>query len=562
MTNTVNDDADTGCRDQGKYPPLLLKLLEARGIYGTDAVAGFLGPSLDDLHDPFLLDGMDTAAARVVKALEDHEAICIYGDYDVDGITSVAMLYDFLDGHGADVTFHIPDRQRDGYGMSVDALEKIVSGKVDLVITVDCGTASVREAEYLKNTGVDLIVTDHHECSGILPSACAVLNPAIPGSSYPFRDLSGIGVAYKLISAVCDRLGEKGREHGYLDLAAVGTVADAVCMTGENRIIVSYGLKKLNSRPNPGLLHLIKKSGIQNRAIDEDTVGYVIAPRINAAGRLGDPSDAVELLLTDDDIKAEALACLLCDLNKERQYLQNVIVKEVDNMISEDLRYSCENVLVVSGAEWKSGIIGIVASVIAEKYRKPTLIVTFENDGQGKGSGRSTGGFNLFEALAYSSGLLCAFGGHEKAAGFTIKPENVEAFRSKINEFAVNIGIEEHKQEYTYDIVLNNENIDIGTITWIKMMAPFGEGNPKPVFAYTGLKISDVKPCGSEDKHLKLKLSNMGSHIDCIAYNLGQVNKDLVYGDKVDILGYLQINEWKNRKSVQIQVIDIKRGTQ
>jgi single-stranded-DNA-specific exonuclease len=562
MIDAVNENTDAVCRDQDKYPPLLLRLLEARGIYGSEAIAGFLAPSLDGLHDPFMLDGMDLAAARVVGALEGHESICIYGDYDVDGITSVAMLYDFLDGHGADVTFYIPDRQRDGYGLSVEALEKIVSDKVDLVITVDCGTASVREAEYLKNAGVDLIVTDHHECSGALPFARAVLNPAIPGSSYPFRDLSGIGVAYKLVSAVCDRLGEKGREHGYLDLAAVGTVADAVRMTDENRIIVSLGLKKLNSRPNPGLLHLIKNSGIENRAIDEDTVGYVIAPRINASGRLGDPADAVELLLTDDDASADALAFMLCGLNKERQYLQSVIVKEVENMISADPRYSVENILVVSGAEWKSGIIGIVASVIAEKYSKPTLIITFENDGKGKGSGRSIGDFNLFEALACSSGLLCGFGGHEKAAGFTIEPENVEAFRSKINEYAVNTGIEEQKREYSYDVVLNNENIDVDTIMGIKMMAPFGEGNPKPVFAYTGLKISDIRPCGSENRHLKLKLNNMGSHIDCIAFNLGQDNRDFVYGDKVDILGYLQINEWKNRKSVQIQVIDIKRGAQ
>lgn len=537
--------------------PLLLTLLHIRGIDTPEAINGFLDPSLMDLHDPYLLDGMDRAVRRVLKAINECENICIYGDYDVDGITSAALLYDCFDGLGADVTFYIPDRFNSGYGLSTDALEKIIDQGTSLIVSVDCGTTAFEEVEYINSMNCDIIITDHHACKDVLPDAYEILNPVKPDSKYPYADLSGIGVAYKFITALYNKLNMQGREHGYLDLVAVGTIADAVRMDGENRIIVYHGLKKLNKKPNLGLLQLIDQSNMTGKPIDEDVIGYVIAPRINAAGRLDDPAKAVKLLLTDNNQIAQEIAGILCDLNRERQKIQAQILEAVEEKIGSDPMFLKEDVLVVSGNDWHSGIIGIVASITMQKHQKPTLIITVDDNGIGKGSARSLSYFNMFEALKDSSELLLAYGGHEKAAGFSIEEKNIDEFRETINKYFQQIDRKQDDNIQEYDMLLNNEKIDIEAVESIFRMAPFGEGNEKPVFAYKGMKISNISFCGVDEKHIKIVINSQTEKFDCIGFNMANNYRELVYGTKVDVIGYLKINNWRNMKSIQIQLLDL-----
>ena len=537
---------------------IAMRLLVSRGLTDADDIRAFLDPSLDELNDPFLLFGMDKATDRIISAVMECEKICVYGDYDVDGITSVAVLYDFLEGLGADIEFYIPDRISDGYGLSIEAADNIASNGANLIISVDCGTTSVEEVSHINSLGIDVIITDHHECKDILPDAYVIINPKLHGSEYPFPYLSGVGVVYKLLGALCSKLGFSGRERGYLDLVAVGTIADVVQLTGENRILVKAGLEKINTSPNKGLFELMAASKVSGKKIDEEMIGYILAPRINAAGRLADPAKAVHMFLADDAKKASKTAQMLCDLNKDRQAIQTQILKEAENMIASDESYEDDDILVIAGTNWHNGVIGIVASVLASRHIKTTLVITVDENGLGKGSGRSFGELNLFEALVYSSEYLLEYGGHEKAAGFTVDSGNIGVLREKLQDYYRKFCNDLRTDTIIYDMILNDDILDENAISSINRLSPFGEGNPKPVFALTGARISEIAACGSENRHLKLKISCGGNFIDCIGFNMAEENNTLKFGSRVDVLGYLQINEWRNQKNIQFQIIDIK----
>lgn len=537
---------------------LVMKLLISRGIENAGDIEDFLEPSLEKLHDPFLLPGMEMAANRIISAIDKCEKICVYGDYDVDGITAVAVLYDFLEGLGADVGFYIPDRISDGYGFSIEAAQNIASGGAQLIISVDCGTTSVTEVTYINSLGIDVIITDHHECKDMLPDAFVIINPKLKGSNYPFTNLSGVGVVYKLLCALCSKLGLAGREQGYLDLVAVGTIADVVKMTDENRILVKAGLEKINKSPNRGLYELISASNLSGRKIDEEVIGFILAPRINAAGRLADPAKAVHLFLSDDIKQASKNAQMLCELNKERQTIQTQILEEAEKMIASCSGYAKQDILVLSGNDWHNGVIGIVASVLASRYLKTTLVITVDQSGLGKGSGRSFGELNLFEALMFSQEYLLEYGGHEKAAGFTVEVDKIDALRNKLQEYYLKNCKDTRTDTVIYDMILNDDIIDEDAVSSIYRLSPFGEGNPKPVFVLTDVRITEIASCGSDNHHLKLKISFGSNIIDCIAFNMADEYKMLRFGSRVDVLGYLQINEWRNQKAVQFQILDIK----
>ena len=396
----------------------LAKIFLSRKMDNAETIDKFLNSTLDDLNDPFLLKDMNLAVKRIAKAIENKEKILIYGDYDVDGVTSTSVLYKFLKSQNAWVDYYIPNRFEEGYGFSQSSVEKIINMQVDLVVTVDCGTTSIEETGMLMEKGIDVVVTDHHECKEELPSVKALVNPQRPDCMYPHKNLSGVGVAFKLIKALSFEMNIQINQLEFLDLVALGTIADVMPLTGENRILVKYGIKKINNTSNVGLKSLMKEVGIFGKKITSRDIGYIIAPRLNAAGRIGDAAMVVELLTTEDEVKANEIASKLNEHNKKRQEIETEIFEEVISKIEKESYIKKSSIMVVSGRDWHQGVIGIVASKVVEKYNKPCILITV-SDGIGKGSGRSVEGINLFNALTSCKETLEKFGVHEMAVGLT-----------------------------------------------------------------------------------------------------------------------------------------------
>ncbi len=538
--------------------PLTAIILYNRGIRDDQAIDRFLSKDLSVLHDPYLLQDMEKAASRIRQAQEKKEKITIYGDYDVDGITSIAILYKHLREMGIEVDYYVPDRMQEGYGINRDALDKIREGGTSLIITVDTGITAVEESEYAKEIGLDVIVTDHHECKEQIPAVYASVDPKRKDCAYPFKSLAGVGVVFKLIQALDDKESLPELMEKYSDLMCLGTVADISPLVDENRVIVTEGLKRFRATKNVGLKALIDVS-TNGKAITTSTIGYTIAPRINASGRLGCASRSVELFLTDDENRAKELAESLCEENTLRQQTEQKMFREAMEYLETHPEVKDDNVIVIPHENWHHGIVGIVSSKITEKFYKPSILFAIDGD-EAKGSGRSVTGFNLFGALESSSDLLEKFGGHELAAGLTIKAENIEEFRKKINDCSKDQFSETMlTPTILLDAAIKVPYITMETVNDINRLQPFGVDNPTPLFAVRNIKIHKISVM-SEGKHLRMTLLKDGKYLDSVGFGMGEYYQHLQEGDFIDVAFSLDINDYKGFQNVQLILKDIKKN--
>lgn len=533
---------------------IIAKVLLNRGISDDNDIESFLHPKLENLNDPFLLNDMDIAVDRIIECIETKQKITIYGDYDVDGITSIATLSKFLTELGIDNDYYLPNRLDEGYGLNNNALDKIAASGTKLLITVDCGISAYDEIEYAKSIGLEVIVTDHHECPEKLPLALAVIDPKREDSTYPFSSLAGVGVTFKLIYAISLKLGlDRKRYLKYLDIVCLGTVADIVPLIDENRIIVNYGLILVRETRNIGLRALIDITGYTS--IDSTSISFGIAPRINACGRMGEAEIALKLLLTASESEARAIAEKLNELNKERQDVEKKIINEAIDIIERDKLYN-NDIIIVGSLNWHHGVIGIVASKITELYYKPSVLISFE-DGVGKGSGRSIEGFDLHEALTLCSQYLDKFGGHEMAIGLSLKEENFNDFKINLEKITSDRIDKEALPSIKIDAIVDIRNINMEIFAHMKLLEPYGESNPSPLFVSKNLKVESVRLL-SNDKHLKISLKDGNVILNAIGFNLG--DKQVRLGDKVDVVYALEINRYNNMESIQLNVKDIKKS--
>ncbi len=594
VSNAENDEAVTAIANANNINKITSKLLYNRG-YTTPELAGrFLSSETESLYDPFSLADMDRAVERIERALNGGEKIVIYGDYDVDGVTAVSSIYLYLKSRGADVSYYIPSREGEGYGVSVAAVERLASDGVSLIITVDTGITACEEADFAASLGVDMVITDHHECREMLPIACAVVNPHRPDCSYPFKDLAGVGVVFKLLCALEvtasikkgeDRLvGIRNIFREYADLAAIGTIADVMPITDENRLIVMYGLRKIEKTERIGLEALIDaslnynatdvrpasataKNPVQKKKkITSSYIGFGIAPRINAAGRISSASKAVELFLTESKETAEALAIELCDINRQRQIEENRIAEQAYEKIEKEFDFDNGRVIVLDDNDWHQGIIGIVASRVTERYGLPSILVSFDCDDEkkpgpsdlGKGSGRSIKGINLVEALSFCGEHLVKYGGHELAAGLTVERRELESFKARINDFArQNISEEMMNICLDADCEMEMSDITLENASEIGLLEPFGTANPVPSFILRDAKVARVFSIGS-GKHTKLILEKNGKTVTAMYFGMSQMRLDFSEGDRVDVFFNIDINEYQNVRSVQMIIKDMR----
>ncbi len=519
----------------------------------------FLVPSEEFLLDPFLMLGMEKATERILRAIDNNEKIAVYGDYDVDGITSTAIMVKFLRSHKVDVIYYIPDRHEEGYGINTDAIDKIHAQGVTLLITVDCGITAVKEIAYAKELGIETIITDHHECKDETPDAYCLLNPKQQDCKYPFKKLAGVGVAFKLLQALTRKMHFHMREliDEYIDLVAIGTIADVMPLVGENRIIVKRGLELLKYTANRGIRALAEVADINLSTVQTGTIGFMLAPRINAAGRMGNPMCAVELLLARDDMSAKKYAQILNDKNRERQETEISILEDALTIIEETPSIKEDFIIVLSHEGWHHGIIGIVASKISERFNKPCILISTDGE-NGKGSGRSIRSFNLFKALENSSHLMQKFGGHDLAAGLSIKAENIDKFRKEINEYAKNCLTEDDFVPILYiDSELPPPYINMNTAEKLSILEPYGMGNACPLFYAENLKISQIRPL-SDGKHIKLILTHDNRTLETVGFNMGEFADVLSVNDKIDIVFNIDINIYRGARQLQILLKDIK----
>jgi single-stranded-DNA-specific exonuclease len=502
---------------------MLARTLINRGVESIEQAERYIKSDLHDLHDPYMLSDMEKAVDRILMAIEENERICIYGDYDVDGVTSTALCVNTLRKLEADVVHYIPVRAEEGYGLNDEAISQIAEMGVNLIVTVDCGIRSVDVVETVKKSGMEIIITDHHECGEVLPDAFAVVNPHRQDCSYPFKELAGVGVAFKLMQAITDSIGYSELLHEVLDIAAIGTIADVVPLLGENRIIVKNGLEKLMNTENVGLKALIDVSGLKDKQISSFNIAFIIAPRINAAGRLADASRCVELLVTEDEALAYEIAEELEQENSERQRIEAAILEQAVTKVTKEYDIESSRIIVLDDSNWHPGVIGIVASRIVDQFSKPAILIARDNE-IGKGSARSMSGFNLYEAMSKCSNFFEKFGGHEMAAGLTIKTDNIEAFRLKINEIAEEmLQGKELLPEILVDYKLEHKDINLQTARQLKSLEPFGMGNPNPFFVCRNLEVLDSKLVGASSKHLSLNLYDGSNSIKAIAFNMGNL---------------------------------------
>ena len=534
-------------------PSLLAAILSARGITRPDQAVQLLTPGAEPLVDPMLLRDMDRAAQRVRRALEAGESMAVYGDYDVDGITSTCLLTDCLRRMGGQVTPYIPDRLEEGYGLNLEAIQALAQQGVTLIVTVDCGITAVEEVAFAAGLGVDVVVTDHHECKDPLPGAAAVVDPHRADCPYPFKGLAGVGVALKLAMAVAgpERAGQVFED--YADLAAVGTVADVMPMTGENRTIVQTGLAALAHPKRLGLAQLIQEAGLGERPLTSVSIGYTLAPRINAAGRMGKAALAGELLLTQSPQRAQELAQELCQLNRERQNIEGEIFRQCVQRLD---RQPQQGAIVLADPEWHQGVVGIVASRLSEKYACPTFMICLEH-GLGKGSCRSWGGVNLFELLMTCGDLLEGFGGHALAAGFMVREENIPALAQRLRQGVLEQQAgQEPPSVLETDGIVQPQQLDVASVEALDALEPCGTGNPRPILVITGAHVQSAVQVG-RGRHLKLRLETRGTTLDAIFFSADAAQLGVTPGCRVDVAFYPQINEFRGVRSVQLQVVDL-----
>lgn len=536
-------------------PFFLAMLMNIRGLDDTAHLREFLGEG-EPLSDPFLLKDMDKAAARITRAVDNMEKIAVYGDYDADGVTSTAMLYSYLETRGADVIFYIPQREGEGYGMNIGAVEYLKEQGVSLIVTVDNGISSVQEVARANELGIDVVVTDHHRPQEILPDAVAVVDAYRPDDTSPYKHFSGVGIAFKLLMALEDGAGDvEDLLEAYSDLAAIGTIGDIVPLTGENRTLIRAGLERLSQSDRPGVQALLENAGIAGKALTSTNVAFTLVPRINATGRMGAPERAVRLLISGYEEEAEVLSEEICADNEERRRVEAEIAEAAFADI-EAKGYMKDRVVVVDGENWHHGVIGIVASRVTERCGKPCMIIS-RGETEARGSGRSIEGFSLFEAICACGDLLIKFGGHPMAAGITLKPENIEAFRKRINQYAAEHFPQMPTQTVTLDCKLNPAALSVSMAQSLTQLEPFGNGNPQPVFGLFNMEISNVTPVGGGG-HLRLTLEKNGAVITAMRFNTKPEELPYHIGDKIDLAVQLEAREFRGQPSLTVIVRDMK----
>lgn len=536
-------------------PFFLAMLMNIRGLDDAAHLREFLGEG-EPLSDPFLLKDMDKAAARITRAVDNMEKIAVYGDYDADGVTSTAMLYSYLETRGADVIFYIPQREGEGYGMNIGAVEYLKEQGVSLIVTVDNGISSVQEVARANELGIDVVVTDHHRPQEILPDAVAVVDAYRPDDTSPYKHFSGVGIAFKLLMALEDGAGDvEDLLEAYSDLAAIGTIGDIVPLTGENRTLIRAGLERLSQSDRPGVQALLENAGIAGKALTSTNVAFTLVPRINATGRMGAPERAVRLLISGYEEEAEVLSEEICADNEERRRVEAEIAEAAFADI-EAKGYMKDRVVVVDGENWHHGVIGIVASRVTERCGKPCMIIS-RGETEAKGSGRSIEGFSLFEAICACGDLLLKFGGHPMAAGITLKPENIEAFRKRINQYAAEHFPQMPTQTVTLDCKLNPAALSVSMAQSLTQLEPFGNGNPQPVFGLFNMELSNVTPVGGGG-HLRLTLEKNGAVITAMRFNTKPEELPYHIGDKIDLAVQLEAREFRGQPSLTVIVRDMK----
>lgn len=542
------------------FTPLAAAALCARGIDTPEAARAFLETDPAKLHDPMLLPDMAKARDTIRQAIEQGKKIAVFGDYDVDGVTSTCVMTRVLRSLGADVRHYIPDRLSEGYGLSMGAMDRLAQDGIGLIVTVDSGVSAFEEIARARELGMEVVVTDHHECREELPDANAVVNPKRADSTYPFAELAGVGVAFKLACALAGDGQQRAVLEQYADLVALGTVADVMPLIGENRIIVAAGLRRMAETQNVGLSMLLHESGQQGKRLTASTISFILAPRINAAGRLGHADMAAELFLTDDPRRAQTLAMALCEQNKQRQATENQILEQALQKLRREYDPLEDQVIVLAGEDWHHGVIGIVSSRICDRYACPTVLIALE-DGIGKGSGRSVKGFNLYEALCDSAPLLERFGGHELAAGLTIREENIQQFHENMEAWArEHVNPQELMPILHIDCPIAPEFISTEATRGLDVLEPFGMGNPQPVFSMCDLLVEEITPISS-DRHVRLTLSKDGQTYTAMLFGTGQGGCGFAQGNYVDAAFCLEINEYRGRCSVQLVIRDIQLST-
>jgi len=538
------------------------RILVSRGIDSAETGKLFLQPSLSSMPDPFLLKGIHAAVGRLLRARANNETVCIYGDYDVDGISGTALLVSFLRRVGLNCTYFIPNRFNDGYGLHEASLQQIINLGATLIMSVDCGITAVKEADFCRQACVDLIILDHHTPLGVIPYAAAVVNPLQPGCAYPFKLLSGVGVAFNLLVALRSRMRQEalfspGTEpdlRDWLDLVALGTIADVVPLTGQNRLYVYHGLQKLEQSLRPGIKALKTVAGIKE-TISCGQVGFRLAPRLNAAGRMESAVPGVDLLLNNNPVECAAIADELDAANAERQSVERSILEQAVAQVEGDGRYPSRKSIVIASSDWHQGVIGIVASRLVERYHRPTLLIAIDAEGNAKGSGRSIPGFHLLEALTSCSGHLLHFGGHRYAAGIALRSEVLSTFASEFEVVATRmLGDSELVPLLDVDAEVDPSEVNLDLVKELRRMEPFGAGNPEPTLMLRGVTVVERRIVG--DSHLKLRISAGKKIVSAIAFSQAECPTD----GPLDIAFFPEDNIWNNTTTLQLKIKAIRKA--
>ena len=552
----TNEEKVEELQEKYKLNRLLSILLTNREITEETEITKFLNPKRSDFYDPFGMPDMEKAVERILKAIENKEQIIIYGDYDVDGITSVTVLKSFLEERGIQVNVYIPNRLNEGYGLNKTAMEEIAKQGNKLMITVDCGITAVEEVEYAKKFGIETIITDHHEPAEELPKAIAVVDAKRKDNKYECRNLAGVGVVFKLIQALSIKLGLDQKEYlKYLDIVCVGTISDIVPLTDENRVIVKLGLKLVEQTKNLGLKEILQSCGYSK--INSTTISFGVAPRINACGRMGHQEEALNLLLSKEENEVKKLTQKINEYNKTRQEIEKNIYNEAIEQIEKEGNDN-KNTIVVFGKGWHHGVIGIVSSKITELYFKPSILLC-EEDGKCKGSGRSIPGFDLHEALMECNDTIDKFGGHAMAVGININKEKIEEFKEKFEKIAKEKEVDKIIPILNLDAEIKLDDVNKEMVDSLKELEPFGEANKMPIFAFRNLKIDSIRSL-SDGKHLRLSVKDNKNIINAIGFNMGTLTDTYRIGDRVDIAGNLEINSFNGVDSIQINIKDIMKS--
>lgn len=550
----INEEDINKICEENNLSQLIGSILASKKIISKDEIREFLNPTRDDFHDPFLMPDMEKAVERILIAIQNKEKIIIYGDYDVDGITSVTVLKKFLEEQGLKTGEYIPNRLNEGYGLNKEAVKNISEQGYTLIITVDCGISCIEEIEYAKELGMEVIVTDHHEPGEIIPDCLAVVDAKRKDNKYPFNQLAGVGVVFKLIQSISLKLNLEAKEYlKYLDIVCVGTISDIVPLIDENRVITKLGLKLVEKTRNIGLKTLLESTGYKE--INSTTISFGIAPRINACGRMGEEKEALELFLTNNIQEAKQISERLNQYNIERQETEKQIFKQaIQEIEKENKDVPC----IILGKEgWHHGIIGIVASKVTDIYFKPSILICFEGE-EGKGSGRSIPGFDLHDAVMNCNTYVEKFGGHSMAIGINVKKENFEKFKKEFEEYVQNSHINDIIPIIKIDKEIDLRKINIQDIRDLKLLEPYGEANKMPLFLIKNMKIQSIRTL-SEGKHIKLKLGIDNYILDAIGFNMGNIAEQYLIGDRVDVVGSLEINDFGDNENIQINLKDIRK---